>query len=133
MLRAPANEQAGAGGAQGAGEGADVYRITRVFLHIRSEADRDEAQRLAESLQREGFRVPGIELVAEPRGYGANVRYYYGPQEAQAGAITQRVLGAAASAGLSQWGEWRPNLVSLAGRYDRLPRNQIEVWLPPLR
>jgi fermentation-respiration switch protein FrsA (DUF1100 family) len=102
-----------------------------VYLHIRNESDRADAERLAQALRQAGYRVPGIELVAEPRGYGANVRYYYEQQSEQSRAIADAVVNAARASGLAVWSDWRPELRSLAGQYDRLPRDRVEVWLPP--
>lgn len=111
-------------------EQADPYRITIVYLHIRSEADRADAQRLRERLRAAGYRVPGIQLVAAPRGYSANVRYYYEPQAAQSQQITARVTAAINELGIAGWTNWTPRQVSLAGGYDNLPRDRLEVWLP---
>lgn len=108
--------------------GVDPYRVRIVFLHIREEADRADAERVAERLRAANYRVPGIELVPAPRSYGANVRYYYEPQAAEADRIAALVTEAAA--GIEGWAGWRPRKVSLAGGYESLPRDRVEVWLP---
>ncbi|MBI1185819.1 MAG: hypothetical protein GC206_00505 [Alphaproteobacteria bacterium] len=109
---------------------ADPYRVRIIYLHIRAEADRADAERVAERLRAEGFRVPGIELVPAPRGYGANLRYYYEPQAPQADRIASLVSAALNEAQIAGWAGWSPRKVSLAGGYENLPRDRVEVWFP---
>jgi hypothetical protein len=110
---------------------ASAFQVRIIYLHIRDEADRADAERLAVALRQANYRVPGIELVESPRGYGPNVRYYYEQQADQSRAITELAVNAARELGLAGWSEWQPRQVSLAGRYDRLPSDRVEIWLPP--
>lgn len=113
------------------GSDAQPYKVTLIYLHIRDEADRADARRLQQALQQAGYRVPGIELVAPPHGYGQNVRYYYEPQATETHTIAQLVTTNLRQLGIAGWRGWTPREVSLAGAYDNLPRDRVEVWLPP--
>lgn len=104
--------------------------ITRVFLHIRTEGQRRAAANIAARLcDNRGLSVPGIELVAAPRGYPPNARaiYYYPDQAADAAAIAAIVQAEIAGLGLNSW-----NLPLEARLYqaDNLPRDRVEIWLP---
>jgi len=129
-------DQAGAGpSAPGTTTGApvadaDPYKVRIIYVHIREESDRPDAERLRARLRAAGYRVPGIQLVAAPRGYGANLRYYYEPQAQEAAAITGIVAEALRADGITGWSGWSPRNVSLASGYENLPRDRVEVWLP---
>jgi hypothetical protein len=108
----------------------DPYKIKIVYLHIRDESDRADAERVAGALRAANYRVPGIELVAAPRGYGASVRYYYAAQATEAHTIAGQVSAAVRDLNITGWTGWTPRETPLGG-YERLPRDRLEVWLPP--
>jgi FtsZ-binding cell division protein ZapB len=111
-------------------ETSDAFKVRLVFLHIRDEADRADAQRLGEALSQRGYRVRRIELVGPPRGYRESLRYYYPQQAGEASAIGGEIAAIANEIGVTGWSGWRPQLVSLEGAYENLPRDRVEVWLP---
>lgn len=49
--------------------------LPRIYIHIRDESQRDPARRLAGSLQKRGYIVPGIQKVESGADY-AQVRYF---------------------------------------------------------
>ena len=103
--------------------------IHRVFLHIREEGQRPAAANLAERLCETGLSVPGIELVAAPRGYPITPRaiYYYPDQQTDAAAIAAAVQIELTTLGISDWN--RPIDTRLY-QADNLPRDRVEIWLP---
>lgn len=109
---------------------AEAYKVKIVYLHIRDEADRADAERLRAALRERGYRVPGIQLVAPPRGYRESLRYYYDQQSVEAAAMAGQVTAIANEIGLSGWAGWTPRTLSLAGAYENLPRDRVEIWLP---
>ncbi|MEO0817094.1 MAG: toll/interleukin-1 receptor domain-containing protein [Pseudomonadota bacterium] len=109
----------------------DSFLINDVYLHISDEAQRGDAQRLAEGLEALGYRVLGIELVPAPPGRNRSVRYYYDQQLAQADAL--REICADIASGIPNRNAWATadtyRVISLDGRYGGLPRNRVEIWL----
>lgn len=104
--------------------------ITRVFLHIRTENQRRAAANIAARLcENHSLSVPGIELVAAPRGYPPNARaiYYYPDQAADAAAIAAIVQAESAGLGISGWNQ---PLEARLYQAENLPRDRVEIWLP---
>ena len=56
----------------------------RLYIHIRSEADRPAAKRLAEGLKARGYLVPGIERLVDRGPSSAQLRYFRQTDEADA-------------------------------------------------
>lgn len=106
----------------------DAYRISRIFLHVRSGAPIDLAVKLEQGLEAGEYKVPGIERVAQSAAaYRPSVRYYYDEQKGQAGDIQRQVAELASANGASWTADAIPLLkVDIAG----LPRERVEVWLP---
>ncbi|MFN7179770.1 hypothetical protein [Hyphomonas sp.] len=106
--------------------------ITRVFLHIRTENQRRAAANIAARLcENRSLSVPGIELVAAPRGYPPNARaiYYYPDQAADAAAIAAIVQAEIAGLGI---GSWNQPLEARLYQAENLPRDRVEIWLPDI-
>lgn len=104
--------------------------ITRVFLHIRTENQRRAAANIAARLcENRSLSVPGIELVAAPRGYPPNARaiYYYPDQATDAAAIAAIVQAEIGGLGI---GGWNQPLEARLYQAENLPRDRVEIWLP---
>lgn len=108
-------------------QAAAMFQITEVYLHVPQDADRAKAETIAKGLQSRGIRVLGIETVKSEPGSNRSVRYYYAPQAAQAEELVALCEQLAAEAGFAAWSEGY-RVMSLAGRYDGLPPNRVEIW-----
>lgn len=97
--------------------------IPRVYLHIGSQAQRGDANRIAELLRASGFTVPGTEYVGAAKSPGVTqVRYFYPLRESAAD--VDKLAKTLKSAGI----ESRPQLIKLPeGTRTPHPR-QYEVW-----
>ena len=105
------------------------YDISRVYMHVPSEAERKLSQTISRTVSGEtGLDFPGTERVVTAKGaYKASVRYYHAEQRQQAENIQMRVAKAAQYAG-ADWNIDDIPLIQL--RLPNLPRDRIEVWLP---
>jgi hypothetical protein len=116
---------------QSAPKDTAAFKITKVFIHISDRADQSKAEALRQALAKQGFSVPGIELV--PTGYprAGQLRYYYEVQRPQAEEIVQRANEALA-AGTGAAASMPPlTLRSIESLYQGLPQDRVEIWLAP--
>ncbi len=104
-----------------------IFQITEAFLHIPQDADRAKAETIAIGLEARGIRVLGIETVKAEPGVNRSVRYYYAQQATQAEKLVELCEQLAAEAGFAAWSDGY-GVLSLAGRYDGLPPNRVEIW-----
>lgn len=106
----------------------ELYRISRVYLHVRTQEGNPTASAVEQGLKNAGLVVPRIDLVPfSPASYRPSVRYYYPEQAEQAGVIARQVADLAKANG-AIWGVDAIPLVKVD--LDDLPRDRVEVWLP---
>lgn len=91
-----------------------------VYIHLRDEAQRREAERLVRRLPEKGITVSGIKLVE--RGPDVTDLRYFRPAEASE---AQRVLRALGELGV------RAQIKRIGGYETTATQRQYELWLPP--
>lgn len=103
---------------------SQLFKINRIFIHVGSEAARPDGERVKAALDGH-YHPEGVEVIG--RSFRPGVRYYYPEQKSQA----EEIAGRIAAAYGDDWPEAEFRTVLLRG-YQGLPRDQVEVWLPPL-
>jgi hypothetical protein len=91
-----------------------------VYIHLRDEAQRREAERLVRRLPEKGITVSGIKLV-ERGPQAADLRYFRPAEAAEA----QRVLRALDELGV------QAQIKRIGGYETTATERQYELWLPP--
>ncbi len=105
------------------------FEITEVYLHISDKSQYADAQIIANELKSAGFKVLGIDVVDYDPAKARSVRYYYDPQAEQSAYLAAFCAKAASQTGRAGWsdaGNYR--VMSLAGRYGKLPLHRAEIW-----
>ena len=103
---------------------SELFRISRIFIHVETEAARPDGERVKAALDGH-FRPQGVQVIG--KAFRPGVRYYYPEQRTQA----EEIAGRIAAAYGDDWPGAEFRTVLLRG-YQGLPRDQVEVWLPPL-
>lgn len=124
-----------------------AFRIEDIYIHVDSAEKREAARLFADQLRQRGYNVGGIEWVKGTTN--RSIRYFYDIQadqvrdelipacieaaEAAREASISGEAGRAAGEGpvatiLGNWSADYDQVISLDGRYDRLPRNRVEIW-----
>lgn len=102
-------------------------KITKIFLHVRTEGQRANAARIAESICKAGYQMPGIQVVPEPRFYPSSARviFYYSDQTDAAVTIARKVENMAADLSLSGYDK---AFDARLYRAEGLPEDRVEIW-----
>ncbi len=95
----------------------------RIFIHIRSAAQRPAVRQVADTLRQQGYIVPGIQILVETGPDETQVRYFHAADESDA----QMILGQLAAAGVKNVAA-KPNFI--AG-HDDIRQRQYEIWFAP--
>ncbi|WP_026296827.1 toll/interleukin-1 receptor domain-containing protein [Hirschia maritima] len=105
------------------------FEIRELYLHISDKSQYRDAEIVAKQLSREGFKVLGIDVVEYDPSKARSVRYYYGPQAGQSAKIAEMCAEFAMETDRDSWSEVESyKVMSLAGRYGKLPLNRAEIW-----
>lgn len=96
----------------------------RVYLHIRTENQRNTAKVILEKLDRKGFATPGIELVNLGPGAQSEVRFFRKNEEAEANEIANLLKGMNVSDAVTKYYPGFENSTSLRSRH-------YEIWFSP--
>jgi hypothetical protein len=92
----------------------------RIYIHIRSEADRRAAQWLAEQLKARGYLVPGIERLVDFGPASSQLRYFRKTDDVSA----RQILNALQGLGVNV------TLQYTSGFSDRVEPFHYELWFP---
>jgi septal ring factor EnvC (AmiA/AmiB activator) len=95
----------------------------RIFVHIRSAAQRPAARPVADTLRQQGYTVPGIQILVDSGPDETQVRYFHAADEVEA----QKILGQLSAAGVKNVAA-KPNFI--AG-HDDIRQHQYEIWFAP--
>ena len=92
-----------------------------VYIHIRDESQRAQAEQTRAALASHGVRVSGVKVVAVGPAR-ADLRYFRDEEAREA----QRVAAALKAAGVAS-----PQVKRVSGYEDAAKARQYELWLPP--
>ncbi len=95
----------------------------RIFLHIRSAAQRPAARQVADTLRQQGYLVPGIQILVESGPDETQVRYFHPTDQAEA----QKILDQLTASGVKNVAS-KPNLI--LGQVE-IRQRQYEIWFAP--
>ena len=105
------------------------FEITELYLHISDKSQYRDAEIVAKQLSAAGFKVLGIDVVEYNSDKARSVRYYYDPQAKQSAKIAQLCAEFANETDRDRWADVDSyKVMSLAGRYGKLPLNRAEIW-----
>ena len=91
----------------------------RIFEHISNKDQRPHAKQVAEGLQRQGFAVPGVQILVDYKNPETQVRYFHPQDEAEA----RRIAEALAGQGVKD-----VTITLIAGYENTVQPRQFEVW-----
>lgn len=105
------------------------FEIKELYLHVSDKSQYVDAQIVAKQLAGEGYKVLGIDIVEYNPDKARSVRYYYDPQAGQSAKIAELCADFASKTRREKWGDVDSyRIMSLAGRYGKLPLNRAEIW-----
>ena len=91
----------------------------RIFEHIGSQDQRPHAKQVAEGLQRQGFAVPGVQILVDYKNPETQVRYVHPQDETEA----RRIAEALAGQGVKQ-----VTIALISGYENTVHLRQFEIW-----
>jgi len=91
----------------------------RIFEHIGSKDQRPHAKQVAEGLQRQGFAVPGVQILVDYKNPETQVRYFHPEDQAEANRIV---------AGLAAQGVKDVIARPISGYENTVHPRQFEIW-----
>lgn len=92
--------------------------LPRVFIHIRSAAQRKKAAQIANLLREQGYIVPGVQIVVQEGPDETQVRYFHPADQDEAGTIARTLTGA---------GIAKVETDGVSG-YANIRARQYEIW-----
>ncbi|HEX6861365.1 MAG TPA: hypothetical protein VF414_01035 [Thermoanaerobaculia bacterium] len=95
----------------------------RVYVHIREDEDRPHARLIEESLESNGFDVPGIERVGRRSPSNSQLRYFRRSEEPEANEIVEILTATGVAV--------KPQYISGHEKSTAIRPRHYELWLAP--